>query len=116
MYINTYTHIYTHTHIQQRFPVIDFTPPSLEIIEAASAYVNKVVQEGVYCIRILQFVKTNPCICIVEFVKRNPIIHTLHMHRRVRQKKPHYTHTAYASYSSSKQTPMPVGPVTIFRR
>jgi hypothetical protein len=29
-----------------RFPVIDFTPPSLEIIEAASEYVNEVVSQG----------------------------------------------------------------------
>jgi len=31
---------------QVRFPVIDFTPPSLEIIEAASEYVNEVVSQG----------------------------------------------------------------------
>jgi len=31
---------------QERFPVIDFTPPSLEIIEAASEYVHQVVSNG----------------------------------------------------------------------
>lgn len=31
---------------QRRFPVIDFTPPSFETIEAASEYVNTVVSSG----------------------------------------------------------------------